>query len=164
MQLPSNHPRFFSVTPIDGDRAIIEGNELQHMAKVMRLKPGDTVALFDGSGMEFEATIDSIDRSSAQLDIVSATEVDRELPFELVVGVALPKGDRQQWLVEKCVELGVTQLVPLSTTRGVAQPKDKALQRLERWVVSASKQCRRNRLMQVAEANTVSPPCQSRRS
>ena len=57
--------------------------------------------------------------------IVERREVDRELPFELVVGVSLPKGDRQKWLVEKLTELGVTELVPLVTERGVAQPTDR---------------------------------------
>jgi 16S rRNA (uracil1498-N3)-methyltransferase len=68
-----------------------------------------------------------------------------------VVGVALPKGDRQRWLVEKLTELGVTELVPLATERGVAQPTTSALDRLRRGVVEACKQCGRNRLMQIAE-------------
>jgi 16S rRNA (uracil1498-N3)-methyltransferase len=82
--------------------------------------------------------------------------VDRELPFQLTVGVALPKGDRQKWLVEKLTELGVLTLVPLVTERGVAQPVDTALQRLQRVVVEASKQCGRNRLMQVAQPQSWS--------
>jgi 16S rRNA (uracil1498-N3)-methyltransferase len=67
------------------------------------------------------------------------------------VGVALPKGDRQKWLVEKLTEVGVTVLVPLSTERGVAQPTTSALERLRRSVVEAAKQCGRNRLMTVRE-------------
>jgi 16S rRNA (uracil1498-N3)-methyltransferase len=64
--------------------------------------------------------------------------------------VALPKGDRQKWLVEKLTELGVTALVPLVTERGVAQPTASAIARLERAVIEASKQCGRNRLMRIA--------------
>ena len=73
------------------------------------------------------------------------------MPFELVVGVSLPKGDRQKWLVEKLTELGVTTLVPLVTERGVAQPTASALDRLRRSVIEAAKQCGRNRLMKIAE-------------
>jgi 16S rRNA (uracil1498-N3)-methyltransferase len=77
--------------------------------------------------------------------------VDRELKVELTLGVALPKGDRQKWLVEKAVELGVTRIVPLRTVRSVAQPVAQALGRLRRSVIEASKQCGRNRLMEIAE-------------
>ena len=82
-------------------------------------------------------------------------EVDRELPFELVVGVSLPKGDRQKWLVEKLTELGVTELVPLVTERGVAQPTEAALERLGRSVIEAAKQCGRNRLMRIAKPQAL---------
>lgn len=125
------------------------------MTKVLRLKQGELVTLFDGSGREFAATIAKVARNSTQLAIAGVREVNRELAFQLTIGVALPKGDRQQWLVEKCVELGVSRLTPLIAARGVAQPKDKALQRLQRWIVSASKQSGRNRLMQVTDAETV---------
>ena len=69
------------------------------------------------------------------------------MPFSLILGVALPKGDRQRWIVEKAVELGVTTLVPLATERSEKLGSDK----LGRYVVEASKQCGRNRLMTIAE-------------
>ena len=93
-------------------------------------------------------------RSEVELRIASRTAVDREAHLECVLGVALPKGDRQAWLVEKAVELGVARLVPLTTERGVAQPVDKALERLRRTVIEAAKQCGRNRLMEIAPACT----------
>ena len=78
--------------------------------------------LFDGSGAEFDAEVIASKRSEVELQVLERREVDRELPFRLEVGVALPKGDRQKWLVEKLTELGVTTLVPLVTERGVARP------------------------------------------
>jgi 16S rRNA (uracil1498-N3)-methyltransferase len=86
-----------------------------------------------------------------ELSILSRESVNRELPFDLTLGVALPKGDRQKWLVEKAVELGVTRIVPLRTQRGVAQPVEQALVRLRRAVIEASKQCGRNRLLQIEQ-------------
>jgi len=80
---------------------------------------------------------------------VARHEIDRELSFPVVVAVALPKGDRQKWLVEKLVELGVTQLVPLATERSVALPSEAAIERIGRAVIEASKQCGRNRLMEI---------------
>ena len=117
----------------------------------MRATPGTQVTLFDGGGDEFSATVAQLRRSDVELSILSRESIDRELPFDLTLGVALPKGDRQKWLVEKAVELGVTRIVPLRTRRGVAQPVEQALVRLRRAVIEASKQCGRNRLLQIDE-------------
>src|SRR5205823_8730666 len=85
-----------------------------------------------------------------ELSIIERREVSRELSFSLTLAVALPKGERQKWLIEKATELGVTRLVPLVTERGVAQPVESALDRLRRSVIEASKQCGRNRLLEIA--------------
>src|SRR5262245_908029 len=122
--------RFFCQQPPSAAGAILEGAEAHHLLNVMRLAVGDEVTLFDGSGREVTARIRRAARDRVELDVVEKSAVDRELPFELVLGVALPKGDRQRWLVEKSVELGVTRLVPLQTHRGVAQPAASALERL----------------------------------
>jgi 16S rRNA (uracil1498-N3)-methyltransferase len=146
--------RFYAESPITSETAVLTGQEAQHLSKVMRAKVGDELILFDGGGAEFPARIERIGRSEVGLSIIEKCEVDRELSFRLVLGVALPKGDRQRWLVEKLVELGVAELVPLVTARGIAQPSGNALQRLRRTVVEASKQCGRNRLMVVGHART----------
>lgn len=143
--------RFFSTTPITGEHATLDAQEAHHLLHVMRAGVGDRIVLFDGSGAEFEAEIVRCGRSDVESRILSRREIDRELPFELVVGASLPKGDRQKWLVEKLTELGVTELAPLTTERGVAQPTDSALERLQRGVIEAAKQCGRNRLMRVAK-------------
>ena len=143
--------RYFLATPISADRATLAGPEAHHLIHVMRAAPGLRVVLFDGSGAEFHAAVERVGRSEIELAILTREEIDRELPLELTLGVALPKGDRQKWLVEKAVELGVTRLVPLRTQRGVAQPVEQALVRLRRAVIEASKQCGRNRLMQIEE-------------
>lgn len=147
--------RFFVDTPIHGNKAEFAGAEAQHLTKVMRGKPGDEVTLFDGSGIEYPARVRHISRSTVELEVLARKAVDRELAFSLTLGVALPKGDRQRWLIEKAVELGVTRLVPLRTARGVAQPADRTLTRLRRAVVEASKQCGRNCLMQIGESLSV---------
>jgi 16S rRNA (uracil1498-N3)-methyltransferase len=147
--------RFFVAPPITGDRALLTGDEARHLAAVMRAQPGDEVLLFDGSGQEFTARVETIKRQAVELAIVERRAVSRELKFSLTLAVALPKGDRQKWLVEKATELGVTRLVPLVTERGVAQPVESALQRLRRSVIEASKQCGRNRLLEIGEPLTA---------
>lgn len=149
-RVPHMASRFYSEHPIVSDDVQLAGQEHHHMAKVMRMKAGDEIVLFDGSGYEFTAIIDLLGRNAARCRVTDKRAVDRELPFSLSLAVALPKGDRQQWLVEKAVELGVSTLIPLVTQHGVAQPRDKSLARLERWVVAASKQCGRNKLMHIA--------------
>lgn len=141
--------RFFSSRRIDGERATLDGPEAHHLLHVMRAAVGDTITLFDGSGVEFDAIVEALRRTEADLRVIQRRETDRELPFSLAVGVALPKGDRQKWLVEKLTELGVTMLVPLVTERSVAQPAANSLERLHRAVIEAAKQCGRNRLMEI---------------
>ena len=151
--------RYFVETPIAGPRAVLTGDEAHHLLHVMRAKTGQEVTLFDGSGAEFTARVERLGRSDVELTIGQRTVVDRESRLELTLAVALPKGDRQRWLVEKAVELGATRLVPLETARGVAQPVDKALARLRRAVIEASKQCGRNRLLEISPAQTWQGLC-----
>lgn len=128
---------------------MLVGSEAQHVAKVMRAGVGDALVLFDGSGSEFDATITALSRQTVELEVIARREVDREASRAIHIGVALPKGDRQQFLIEKLTELGVAGITPLVCERSVAQPVEAALARIERWVIEASKQCGRNRLMQV---------------
>jgi 16S rRNA (uracil1498-N3)-methyltransferase len=143
--------RFFVSEFITGDRATLDGPEAHHLLNVMRAAVGTAVTLFDNSGDEFSAVVEATRRSEATLRITERRKISRELSFSLTVGVALPKGDRQKWLVEKLTELGVTTLVPLITERGVAQSTASAVERLTRFVIEAAKQCGRNRLMHIAD-------------
>lgn len=147
--------RYFSDSPVGGEMVELQASEAHHLLHVMRAVAGDTVTVFDGTGAEFHCRLVACSRSVASLEVLARHEIDRELPLSLTIGVALPKGDRQKWLVEKLVELGVTRLVPLATERSVAQPNDKAILRLRRTVVEASKQCGRNRLMDIGGPRSV---------
>jgi 16S rRNA (uracil1498-N3)-methyltransferase len=149
--------RYFASEPVHGDQAVLSGPEAHHLLHVMRAKLGDEVLLFDGCGAEYLARVERLSRSEVQLAILVRTAADRELKFRLTLGVALPKGDRQKWLVEKAVELGVTRIVPLATSRGVAQPTAGTLDRLRRTIIEASKQCGRNRLLEISEAEAFQP-------
>jgi 16S rRNA (uracil1498-N3)-methyltransferase len=140
--------RYFASEPITESTVTLRDEEAHHLLHVLRAAPGTQVTLFDGTGAEFDAEVVACGRSTVELSVLEGREVSRELPFALTLGVALPKGDRQRWLVEKAVELGVARLVPLRTERSQAtgeRPSDK----LGRYVVEASKQCGRNRLMQI---------------
>src|SRR5207245_4139508 len=125
------------------------GSEARHLASVRRLRPGDPVCLFNGDGHEYSAIVVACARKSVELNVVGVASPPRELPFHLEVAAPLPKGDRGQFLIEKLTELGVTAFVPLSTERSIVHPRT---ERLERYVIEASKQCGRNVLMRVESA------------
>jgi len=142
--------RFFITTQPAEDRAVLEGDEARHLTRVLRARVGDTVSLFDGKGRQWPARVASLGRDRVELD---AGEPQADPPphgVRLTLAVALPKGDRQKWMVEKLTELGATRLIPLETTRGVAEATASAQARLERGVIEACKQCGRNTLMEIA--------------
>jgi 16S rRNA (uracil1498-N3)-methyltransferase len=84
-----------------------------------------------------------------ELEVTERLTPDRELSCELEVAAPLPKGDRAQFLIEKLTELGVTRFVPLTTARSVVHPREAKMEKLQRYVIEASKQCGRNVLMDV---------------
>lgn len=142
--------RFFIARASIGEDVTLEGDEAHHLVRVMRARPGDKCTLFDGTGREYQAEVAEAASKRVRLRILDCRAVDRELPFRVTVAAPLPKGDRERFLVEKLTELGVTAFVPLITARAVVRPNAAAVRRLERAVIEASKQCGRNRLMQVA--------------
>jgi 16S rRNA (uracil1498-N3)-methyltransferase len=141
--------RFFTPMPLANTQVLLEGPEAHHLLHVIRAKAGTEVVLFDGSGLEAAARVDGVSRSSVNLTVLSRRQVDRERKVHITLAVSLPKGDRQRWLVEKAVELGIRRLVPLETSRGVAEATTAALARMRRTVVEACKQCGRNVLMEI---------------
>lgn len=145
--------RLYSDRPIVGDRTTLAGAEAHHLLHVLRAKPGLIVELFDGSDAEFDAEVLRCGRHEVELAVTARREVNRESSTRLALGVALPKGDRQRQVIEKAVELGVARLTPLLTSRGEVGGDPRLVERLARYVVEASKQCGRNRLMH------IEPPC-----
>ncbi len=128
----------------------LHGPEAHHLGAVCRARPGDVVCLFNGDGYEYPARVVEVSRREVTVEVTAQEAVSRELPFVLHVAAPLPKGDRAWFLVEKLTELGATALTILSTERSVVQPREAKLEKLERHVIEASKQCGRNVLMRVA--------------
>jgi 16S rRNA (uracil1498-N3)-methyltransferase len=146
--------RFFLATsPVDG-RAELVGDEARHLARVLRAAIGDAVAVFDGRGSEWPARVTAIGRDRVGLE-VGPPLAPPAPPLPLTLAVALPKGDRQTWLVEKLTELGCGRLVPLVTTRGVAEATPAAIERLGRAAIEACKQCGRNTLLEITPPVTL---------
>jgi 16S rRNA (uracil1498-N3)-methyltransferase len=146
--------RFFLATPPVDGRAELVGDEARHLARVLRAAIGDAVAVFDGRGSEWPARVTSIGRDRVVLEVGPPLAAAAP-PLPLTLAVALPKGDRQKWLVEKLTELGCARLVPLVTTRGVAEATPAAIERLGRAAIEACKQCGRTTLPEITPPATL---------
>ncbi|HEY7310961.1 MAG TPA: 16S rRNA (uracil(1498)-N(3))-methyltransferase [Gemmataceae bacterium] len=139
----------------------LQGAEAHHLAVVCRLRPGDAVCLFNGDGRQYPARIEEVGKRAARLEVLAVEEPSRELPFRLEIAAPLPRGDRAQFLLEKLTELGVAAFVPLHTARSVVHPRETKLDKLQRHVIEASKQCGRNVLLQVRPMVDWSELCKS---
>ena len=139
--------RFFVSSIEVGASLELDKTQAHHVANVMRFEPGQQIHLFDGSGKEYLAEIAEVSRKRVSVTVLSESEPHAQIERKIHLYVALPKGDRQKFLVEKLVELGAESLTPLKTTRGVSVANEKVIQRMEKQVIEACKQCGRNRLM-----------------
>ena len=143
--------RFYVNMPLAVGPILLDGPEAHHLATVCRLRPGAEVCLFNGDGHEYPARVAHAARREVTLEVQGIATPQRELPFTLEVGAPLPKGDRAQFLIEKLTEVGVTQFVPLSCHYSNTHPRESKRDKLQRYVIEASKQCGRNVLMRIDE-------------
>ncbi|MFP4695827.1 RsmE family RNA methyltransferase, partial [Thiohalospira sp.] len=112
-------PRIHVPGPLEaGSEIDLPEGAVRHLGRVLRLRAGATVTLFDGRGGEYTATLTALDKRSGAARVEAFDPVERESPLalELVQGVA--KGERMDFAIQKAVELGVTRIVPVLTERG----------------------------------------------
>jgi 16S rRNA (uracil1498-N3)-methyltransferase len=144
---------FLPQVNIHEGRGVVHGQELMHLMKVLRLRAGDLVTVFDNSGWEHEAVVETLTSERGELKIVESHPTGREPSLPITLAVALTKGQKLDWVIEKATELGVSTIIPFSSNYTVPKiEKDKIDKRLERWrkiAVSAAKQCGRSRIPEV---------------
>lgn len=126
--------------------------ETRHLRDVLRLREGEKVAVFDGSGKEYLSKIETIGKKESALTIIE--EISPKSPesnLHLTLAVAILKGEKFDLVIQKAVELGVTRFIPIITKRCDVKLKDtdKKLDRWERIVLESSKQCGRAKLMKI---------------
>ena len=129
-----------------------------HAIRVLRLKRGDEVRLFNGEGGEYEASIHRVDKDSVTVEIGPHHDVERESKVKVCLAQAITTGDKMDYTLQKAVELGVARIQPLQTNRAVVKlNQERAEKRLQHWqnvVVSACEQCGRNTVPKVAPIMT----------
>lgn len=141
--------RFYVAESLQRGPMSITGPEAHHIAQVLRLKAGDEIVLFNGDGHEYPARLEQVKKSHLEVEVLDERTISKEAVREITVACPLPKGDRATFLIEKLTELGVAHYVPLRTARSVVHPGGGKLEKLDRQVIEASKQCGRNVLMTI---------------
>lgn len=148
-------PRFhypLSLTP--GALVELPKAAAHHALKVLRMKDGDPLVLFDGTGGEWRATLKLGAGRAARARLGEFLAVERESPLSITLVQALPSGDKMDWVVEKCVELGVMRIQPVASRRSVMRlSPERMARRVAHWnaiAIAACQQCGRNRVPVVA--------------
>ncbi|MBI5967654.1 MAG: 16S rRNA (uracil(1498)-N(3))-methyltransferase [Deltaproteobacteria bacterium] len=138
---------------IRGQEAIIKDpGEIRHICKVLRLKVGDGVVLFDGEGKEYQATIASFSPREISLALLEQLPPDTtESPLRVILGLGILKSSKFDWLIQKATELGVSEIVPFYSSRVIPRWEEKRIQlRQSRWqkiASEAAKQCGRTKVL-----------------
>ena len=128
----------------------MDGAEARHIAKVMRAKIGDRLELFDGTGVLAESVIEGIAGKKIVLKILQIIKAEPRVEKRIIIAASIAKGERFNWLISKCTELGVDKIVPVIFQRTVKQPKNKKI--VDRWnslAISSAKQCKRLHLPKI---------------
>ena len=128
----------------------VTGDELIHISRVLRMKQGDTLTLCDGDKNDYECIISSISKSEAVCEIKAYAQNPCEQDFSVTLFQSVPKGEKTDYIIQKTVELGITEIRPFFSARTVA----KSLGKVQRWnkiALEAAKQCGRGIVPKVYE-------------
>ncbi|HCE41814.1 MAG: 16S rRNA (uracil(1498)-N(3))-methyltransferase [Alcanivorax sp.] len=142
--------RFFDDQPFTQDQPVTLGaGPSHHIAKVLRMNPGDELTLFNGRGGEWSAVLESVGKKSVTARPLAFHERDRTAPVPVTLGLPLIKGDRMDYALQKATELGVAAIRVLDTERTEVRLKgERAAKKADHWwqvVISACEQCGLNR-------------------
>ena len=146
-----NIPRFYLDTPLTvGEPCALSHEATRHALRALRLRQGEMLTLFNGSGGEYAAQLIAAREPAAEVQVVRFDPREAELPWAITVAQGLSSGDLMDWTIEKAVELGATTIAPLAMSRSVTRLNgERAASRCKHWqalAIAASEQCGRNRI------------------
>lgn len=147
-------PRFFvSSENISGNTAGITGDDARHISRVLRMKPGEELVLCDCQGSDYHCTVNELSDSLVTLSVNEKVASISEPSVKVTLFMALPKGDKMDYVIQKAVELGVNEIVPFSSSRCIVKLSEKdGAKKQERWAriaLEAAKQSGRGIIPQV---------------
>ena len=147
-------PRFFMAgTNIMGGMAIMTGRDAEHV-RVLRLRPGEDMIICDGKGTDYKCRLVKADKDQVEAEVIEVVPCPAEPTVQVTVLCGLPKGDKTDYIIQKCVEAGASEIMFFQSDRCVAKP-DKPEKKLERWqriAEEAAKQSGRGIIPQVSWA------------
>lgn len=147
-------PRFF-VEQVAEASPVITGTDAAHIARSLRMRAGETVTLCDRNGEDYLCEITVVSPETVALKVLEHSPCQNESSCKVTLFQALPKADKMEWIVQKAVELGVQEIVPVQSARCVSKPDSKsAARKVERWqkiAEEAAKQCERGIIPAVCE-------------
>ena len=145
---------FFDPQQIVGDTITIEGQAAHHMMHVLRMAPGDRVTLCDGAETDYTATIETIKKTQITFALSDKRPCLTEPAARIVLYQSMPKGDKMELIIQKCVELGVHKVIPVMASHCVVRIKDtaKKVDRYQLIAESAAGQSMRGIVPQVSRA------------
>ncbi len=133
-----------------GKRVVVEGSAVNHITRVLRLRSGDALTVFDGSGGEFGARIEEFRKDAVVVAVEEHRPLDRESPLTLTLAQGISRGERMDWIIQKATELGASKIVPLFTKRSMVRLDERQAERkIQHWraiAVAACEQCGRNKV------------------
>ena len=137
----------------EGELVQLEAAAAHHIAKVLRARVGDSITLFNGSGLDWQCAITDLQKRGVTVSVGKASNPNTESPLKTELGLCLSKGDRFDWAIQKATEAGITNITPLFSDRvDVKLPGDRIPKRIAHWqqiVRSACEQCGRAKVPQV---------------
>ena len=145
----------FFVEPerIGSEQATITGPDVNHIRNVLRMKPGEAVRISDGRGSCYDGIIEALQNDEVVVRLSGEKIESTELPVETVLFQGLPKSDKMELIIQKNTELGVSAIVPVSTSRAVVKlDEKKADSKVKRWngiAEAAAKQSKRTLIPEV---------------
>lgn len=146
--------RVYSPEPVNGPEILLNEPSSRHLLKAMRIRMGDELIIFDGSGCEFTAKAYEVKDNRLRAIITEVARPHTELPHKLALYLAVVKGERFDWAVEKASELGAASIVPLITEYTQVEPSHLKTERWQRLAVAAAEQSGRVIPPQVLEPMT----------
>lgn len=154
-------PRFFvNPTQIQDENAIISGEDVKHISKVLRLKNGDEITICNGQGRDYECIIRNINKEEVITEIISSHVSQTEPKVKITLFQGITKSDKMEFIIQKCVEMGIYRVVPIITERTVVKIEDQKKQnsKLARWQKiseSAAKQSQRGIIPEIGSIITL---------
>ena len=144
-------PRFFLLSEkAENGFFEIRGDDARHISFSLRMRQGEMLTVCDGDGTDYECKIVFMDGETVRLEVVSSHRTVTEPPLEICLYQSVPKGDKFEYIVQKAVELGVSRIVPVYSSRCIVKPdpksEEKKTARLSRIAHEAAKQCGRGRI------------------